>query len=390
MKRKSVLIICAMLVFTVSVSAFVTAGAMSVNAGLYALRGQWSRATGPSADGLALEYSYFCPKSSRPCPMFVFLGGAGEGTPSGKELEANDFAMWSGDEMQSRVFDADGMYIMILKAPEPMFDTCPTGPMYSAITDFISKHNVDTSRITVGGWCLGASGASRLATQYPSLFSGLMLFSGRTVVTPSEARTLKDKRVWIFCSKADTYSVYATFTLPSWTNVAAATSDKNNVRLTTSDSAPRAALILNHLMWRLAEYDFSPSVLGQYSNLKTVDGYENVIANPTVINYMTMTKDGIAHNTAEDEASETEAATATDTQAATATDTAAATSTDTSAEAVTEETEQTSAAQAETQAADKTEKRGRAAAIAGVSAAAAVCIALGAVIIRKKRKTNNI
>ena len=387
MKKKLLSAVCALLILTVIASAFISAGAMSVNSGLDALRGQWSRSAGPSADGLALEYSYFCPKSSRPCPMFVFLGGAGEGTPSGKELEANDFAMWSGDEMQSRVFDADGMYIMILKAPEPMyFDTCPTGPMYSAITDFISKHNVDTSRITVGGWCLGASGASRLATQYPSLFSGLMLFSGRTVVTPSEARTLKDKRVWIFCSKADTYSVYATFTLPSWTNVAAATSDKNNVRLTTSDSAPRAALILNHLMWRLAEYDFSPSVLGQYSNLKTVDGYENVIANPTVINYMTMTKDGIAHNTAEDEATETEAATATDTQAATATDTAAATATDTAAETVTEETEPAADTPESQTEPVKKGKKSALPAVTGAACAAAVCMAAGAVVLKRKKR----
>ena len=142
---------------------------------------------------------------------------------------------------------------------------------------------------------------------------------------------------------------------------------------------------MNHRMWRLAEYDFSPSVLGQYSNLKTIDGYENVIANPTVINYMTMTKDGIPRNQEPEEATESEAATATDTQAATATDTAAATSTDTSAQAVTGEPEQTTAPQEKPQTANKAEKRGKAIVTAGVSAAAVVCIALGAAIIRKKR-----
>ncbi len=388
MKRKITALICLLAVLSVIAAAALPANAVSINSGLQALRGQWSRSEGPSAAGISLEYSYFVPKSDRPCPLIVLLGGAGEGTPSGHELDANDFANWSSDEYQARVFDADGMYILILKAPEPMyFDTCPTAPMYSAITDFISRHNIDTSRVTVGGWCLGASGAARLAVQYPSLFSGLMLFSGRTVLTPSEARAVKNTRVWIFGSKADTYSVYATFSLPTWNNVVAATADKNNVRLTSCDFAPRAALILNHYMWKLAEYDYSPSVLGVYTDLSTVDGNGSVIANPEVIRFMTMTKDGIARNEAPGEATETGAATATDTQAATATDSSAATATDTAAGPVSEETETKASAGAENPAPGKEEgKKGRGAAI-GVSCAAAVCLAgASAAIIRKKRR----
>ena len=387
MKKKLLSAVCALLILTVIASAFISANAMSVNSGLDALRGQWSRSAGPSAAGISLEYSYFVPASKAACPLVVLLGGAGEGTPSGQELKANEFAIWSSDEYQAKVFDADGMYMMILKAPEPVyFDTCPTAPVYSAVRDFISKHNVDTSRVIVGGWCLGATGAARLATEHPDLVSGLMLFSGRTVLTPAEARTLKDTRVWLFCSKADTYSVYATFTLPSWNNMVSAASDKNNIRLTSSDTAPRADLIFNHRMWRLAEYEFSPAVLGQYTNLKTIDGNGNTIASPSVISFMTMTKDGIARNTKPDEASETEAATATDTQAATATDTAAATAADTAAETVTEETEPAADTRESQTEPVKKGKKSVLPAVTGAVCAAAVCMAAGAVVLRRKKR----
>ncbi len=386
MKRKLSAVLLFLFAASVIIPSPILAHAMSINAGVPALRGQWQRSEGPRAEGISLEYSYFVPSVPSPCPLVVLLGGAGEGTPSGKELEANDFANWSSDEFQARVFDADGMYIMILKAPEPVyFDTCPTAPMYSAISDFISKHNVDRERVIVGGWCLGASGAARLASSYPDVFSGLMLFSGRTVLAPYEARALRNTRVWLFCSKADTYSNYATFTLPSWNNIVAATADKNNIRLTSSDTAPRAALILNHHMWMLAEYDFSPSVLGNFKKLKTVDGSGNTVASPTVIEYMTMTKDGIARNTSpEEEASETDA-TPTDTGAATASDTGV-TATD-AGESIAETVSAQTTADSASQEDEKTQPKSKKALAAVTACAGAVCVILGAaiVIFRKKK-----
>lgn len=284
--------------------------AMSISAGLDSLRGQWSRGKGPRAGGFSLGYSYFVPETDKKCPLVILMAGAGEGTPEGHELDANDFAYWSSEEFQARVPGAKGMYILILRAPEPIyFDTCPVEPMYAAISDFIGKHNIDTRRVIVGGWCIGASGATRLTLAHPELIDGLMLFSPRTLISSSEAQTLKNKRIWIFACKGDTYSNYATFALPSWNNIKGAASDRSAVRFTSCSLAPAAALLINHYTWLLAEQDFSPSVQGRYTSLKTVDGNEKSVASPEVISFMTFTDETVDETKAEETETEKESET---------------------------------------------------------------------------------
>ncbi len=234
------------------------------------------------------------------------MPGAGEGTPEGHELDANDFAYWSSEEYQAKVTNGGGMYIMIMRAPEPVyFDTCPTEPIFAAVNDFVSKHNVDKSRIFIGGWCVGATGAVNLAQAHPDFFDGIMLFSPRTFVSDTEAKAIRNMKFWMFSSKGDTYSNYAAFVLTSWNNVTAATADKSQVRLTSSSLAPRAALLLNHYSWLVAEQDFSPAVTSQYRGLTTVDGNGKAITNPSVISFMT-DSDGWVEETETETETETE------------------------------------------------------------------------------------
>ena len=325
--------ICALILFNI----FIPASAMSINSGISALRGQWSRSEGPEAGGMSLEYSYFVPSAEGHCPLVVLLGGAGEGTPSGQELKANNFANWSSDEYQSRVPNAGGMYILILKAPEPVyFDTCPLAPMFAAIKDFAAKHNVDKKRVYVGGWCIGASGASRLATNHPDFFAGVMLFSQRTIITEYEAKIMKNMRIWIVGCNGDTYSPYYTYGYPSWQSVIKNTADKSNVRCTTCATAPRADLLFNHETWRLAEFDFSSYVLGDYTDLKTVDGYGNTVSSPTMISFMTSYRAGEAPPETE---TETETEPETETETASETTVSETQVAGTTAEVLTEESE---------------------------------------------------
>ncbi|MBR4727274.1 MAG: hypothetical protein IK080_05230 [Clostridia bacterium] len=330
------LLACLLSCLLLAGSAAVGAAAVPFSSGLPALQKQWARSEGPEGEGIRLEYSYFTPDTQEACPLFVLLGGAGEGTPSGHELDANDFAYWSSEEFQARVSDAPGMYIMILKAPEPVyFDTCPLTPMFAAVRDFAQTHNVDRKRIYVGGWCIGATGAARLATNHPDFFAGLMLFSPRTLLTEREAQTIRNMKIWIFACKADSYSTFSAYAKPSWENVTAAAADRSLLRYTTCSSAPRAALLINHKTWRLAEQDYSAGVAGDYTNLSTVDGFGRTVQSPTVIQFMTAYKPGEAPPTtapAEETSTTTEPATTqAETTAVTATTagtTAPATTTD--------------------------------------------------------------
>ena len=374
-KSKTLILpLCALLLICTALPAC----AVSINSGLDALRGQWSRSEGPVADGISLEYSYFVPAAKDKCPLVVFLGGAGEGTTSGKELTQNKFANWSSDEFQARVSGANGMYILILKAPEPVyFDTCPLAPMFAAIEDFAANHNVDKSRIFVGGWCIGATGAARLCTNHPGFFSGLMLFSPRTVLTDYEARKIKNMKVWIFACYGDSYSPYLTYGYPSWQNVIDNTANKNNVRCTTCNTAPRAALLINHETWRLAEFDFSSSVLGDFTGLKTVDGSSSAVGSPQVISFMT--DNGTPKPTETETVTETE--TETQTQTATAAESVTAKE-KTEESGVVTGTQAATAKAAQPEEANKDTRRGIIifACAAGVTAAAAAFA-----VIKKKR-----
>ena len=265
------------------------AGAVSLKDGAEALRGQWSRSAGPEAGGYSLDYSYFEPKAAanEKLPLFVFMPGAGEGTYEGKELIKNNFYKWSSEELQSRVTNASGAYLLILRSPEPVyFDTCPVESIHAAIMDFAARFNVDKTRIYLFGWCLGENGALKTVLAHPNDYAGIALFSGHRTVSASEAETLRDMAVWILGCTGDTYSVYGIYTSPSWNNVRG-TGDAAKRRFTSCTSAPRAAAIFNHNMWNLAEENYAASGMKLYKGLSTVDGAGRTVASPEFISWFT-------------------------------------------------------------------------------------------------------
>ncbi len=241
--------------------------------GLDMLRSQWQEGEGPSVLGFNIDYSYYVPETDNPCPLMIFMGGAGNGTYEGKELEATSFPYWSSVEYQAMAENADGMYLMILRSPLPFyFDTCPLVPMYEAIRDFVDTHNVDKKRICLFGRCLGASGVNRLANAYPDYFSGACYMCPRTVISASDARAMKNMKVWILCSMLDSYSIFPFYTLPSWFNEILFTKDRTNIRLTNCLTAPRGGGFLNHEVYWLMDENFSGSILNSYTGLFTIDG----------------------------------------------------------------------------------------------------------------------
>ena len=253
------------------------------------LRAQWRRDAGPNKGGYSLDYSYFEPKAAKTeaLPLFVFMPGAGEGTYEGKELYQNNFYLWSSEKFQSRVTDAAGAYLLILRSPEPIyFDTCPVESIHAAIMDFASRYNVDTSRIYLFGWCLGENGVVRTVLAHPNDYAGMALFSGHRTVSSNDAETLRDMAIWILGSTGDSYSLYDVYTYPAWNNVRGV-GDTAKRRFTSCSSAPQAAAIFNHNMWNLAEDDYSAEAKKLYGGLKTVDGAGKTVASPTFISWFT-------------------------------------------------------------------------------------------------------
>lgn len=264
--------------------------AVSLDEGKDALRAQWSRGQGPSASGYSIDYSYFAPEKRNGVryPLFIFMAGAGEGQYAGKELTANEFCNWSSEDFQSRVSDAGGAYLLILRSPEPiLFDTLPAESTMAAIKDFVSKHkDIDTSRIYATGWCIGAVGVKRMAVSYPGYFAGICLVSPRCTISESDAKTLSTTAVWLFGCVKDSYSVYSLYTEPSWNNIKAAASDKTKIRLTKAETAPNAQLLLYHHMWRLLEYDFSGGVKNDYTGLSTINGNGTAINSVSAVSWL--------------------------------------------------------------------------------------------------------
>ncbi|MGN1418416.1 MAG: serine aminopeptidase domain-containing protein, partial [Acutalibacteraceae bacterium] len=226
----------------------VASGAVKLSEGLDALRAQWSRDCGPSAGGYAIDYSYYSPvksaSDSTKYPLVVFLPGGGEGKKPGGELTGNSFARWSSEELQARFTSSGGAFLMIARDPEEKllyWDASSLIPgLKAAIDDFAQKHpNVDTSRIYVIGWCLGATGALNLAVNYSNSIAGVVLCSPRCSISSSDAVKLKNTAVWILSCKKDSYSLYS-YSQTSWSNLKENSADKSKIRFTSFDSAPNA------------------------------------------------------------------------------------------------------------------------------------------------------
>ncbi len=256
--------------------------------GMGTLRSQWKSGEGPSIAGFNIDYSYYEPETDKPCPLMIYMGGAGNGTTEGKELNATDFPYWSSVEFQSQAENAEGMYLMILRSPLPFyFDTCPLLPMFEAIRDFVDTHNVDKKRICLFGRCLGASGVNRLANNYPDYFSGACYMCPRTAISSADARAMKNMKVWIICSFLDSYSIYPLFTLPSWFHEVLYTANRKNIRLTSCWTAPRGGGLLNHEVYHLIEKNFTHDVENDYTGLFTIDGNGKRLTDLNAIKFFT-------------------------------------------------------------------------------------------------------
>lgn len=283
--------ICVLMIVSVfSIGALAT---VSESAGMDAIRAQWARGEGPVKDGYDIDYSYFSPvangaPSDVNYPLVVILPGFGESSYEGEELKANDFPLWSSREYQQKFYNG-GAYIIIARAPEESalnWDSALVIPaLKAAIEDFCIKNsNIDVERIYVIGWSLGATGAIRLTANYDNFISAALIFSPIYAMSSSEANACRNKAVWLFGCKKDSIAIYDLYTKASWNQLLSNSNDYSKVRLTTTNTAPDTPMLLHHNTWNLALRDMTDD--GGCTGVNTIDGYGNVISNPSVIEWL--------------------------------------------------------------------------------------------------------
>ena len=281
-KKILALVLSITMILSLSCNAF---AAVSADSGLKALRAQFSRDKGPSRNGYAIDYSYFAPETEADTkyPLVIIMAGAREGEYEGKELVANKYAMWSSKEYQKRFLNCGGGYILIARAPEEnllYWDSQLLVPsLKAAIDDFILKHeSVDSNRIVLIGWCLGAKGVVNQVCAYPGYYSAAVLMVPPFAVSEAQAEKMKDIPVWLHGCKKDSYADYDRYIKPSWSRLVSSASDKSKRLFTCYDEAVNTTFFFNHNVWLQGSYDMHYTGKG-YSGMTTVNGNGDTVSN---------------------------------------------------------------------------------------------------------------
>lgn len=264
------------------------------------LRKQWSRDCGPKINGFEIDYSYFSPvengaSKDKKYPLVVVLAGALEGLKEGFELEANNIAKWS-DRGHQKKFCNEGAFILVARAPEELnlcWDSSKlTAPLMKAIESFCEKHgSVDTNRLYIMGWCLGATGAVNLASTFPNKFAAAIVMCPNRPITKDEANSLKSTPLWIMGAKTDTYVFYPKNIFLSWKRLSSKSLVADDIRLTSYTHAPKVTLlgwipfIFNHNLWDNVIDDMHSTEF-KYKGHKTISGTKRPIEDPFAISWL--------------------------------------------------------------------------------------------------------
>lgn len=284
--KLTALLLCLALIFTLSFPALGANNMLDLSDGLSALQKQFSRDRGTTVNTYSIDYSYFDPSTGEDdenkYPLVVIMAGALEGAYEGKELTANEFGYWASRQYQSAVYAADGMYILIARAPEERLlnwnSKKLTDPLKAALDDFVMKHkNVDESRIYAMGWCLGAKGVINLAVSYPGYLKGAALMVPPFKISESEAEKMADLPVWLMGCKSDSYASFSSFIKPSWNALVKYASNPSQKIFTSYTSAVDTTFFISHNVWLAVSHNFDFTGLSDYTGMKTVDGNERSI-----------------------------------------------------------------------------------------------------------------
>lgn len=168
----------------------------------------------------ALHYRLFSPttQENKRYPLILFLhGGAERGNDNKSQINYLS-SVWIKNDFQkpypSYVLapqcpkDMEWVTIRPKKVPFGHYkqDLFPEGDEMKSIISLIQKmikeKPIDSTRIYVVGFSMGASGTWDIMTRYPNFFAASIVVTGENDTT--KAHLLKNTPIWAFCGEHDT------------------------------------------------------------------------------------------------------------------------------------------------------------------------------------------
>lgn len=272
-----------MLIFPVSVASSAEGEtALSLSAGIDALRGQFVSGTGPKTNGNTIDYMYFAPKNGdadTKYPLVIFMHGMSEGSYPGEQIKKNETAYWSSAEFQSRFTGSGGAYILAARSPEEngnyWYDGL-TGALKAAIDDFIANHSdVDTSRIYIAGWCVGGRMVYKMVSAYPEFFAAAVPICPYYEPTDSEISKAAYTPIWLVASTKDPVVPYYGTITNTWSKIKNHSTQLSSCRLSTMGTVyypGGSKASTNHSCWPAVMNDMFTSSGGDYYDMSTENG----------------------------------------------------------------------------------------------------------------------
>ena len=261
---------------------------LPLSAGLDELEEQFEFGQGPETEGYSLDYRYFSPvkeNDSTKYPLVVWLHGMGDGAAEGRQISAQQAALWSSAEYQSRFKNAGGAFIIAprsLEEDELYWDDCLIYPLRATLDDFIAQNidNIDVSRIYVGGYSMGGKMTLKMAVAYPEFFAAAFPICPAWVPDEEAAACLSDMPIWLTSGKLDPLVGYHRMVLPTWRNILARSNVAESCRLSSQAITARPdgiAIASAHFSWIAVNNDMFSSKNGDYPFMTTVDGKGNEV-----------------------------------------------------------------------------------------------------------------
>ena len=237
MKKIISFVLCLLLLMQTAVLISGAVG-VSLSQGKDALVAQWEK-----GDSHGFDYRAYSPvkdpEDTTKYPLVVMLHGKYSGTNEGEQLIASDFYNWSSSEYQSRFKDTSGAFIIMPRTPGgdslTWANTSYHADLRNLVNDYISANadNIDTSRIYIIGWSMGAAGAISVASNYNNFFAAAVIIAPFDSVTNAQLKALKYTPVWLVTCTKDTTASHITFAKPFWNGLKDTTEIPSYCRITT-------------------------------------------------------------------------------------------------------------------------------------------------------------